>query len=915
MHKWRLEWLIWIFALLVLMIPVASVPAISLQSSSVSLLSPSNCPLGGCAAGQRLNFRSTFDLLSYLPSQNTNIQMCLYTPANWSVTQVGFNQTGKLSGAAYISDTSNCGTGPTDYVLSGGLSTALNSSFFGEALDFYFRLGNTASTNGSALVRVNEFNGSVWSQTGQSFNFISVTPVTNEVYVVENSTGCGSNTPCYVNSADDELTGVGTGLKDAVDAVASGSTINIKGYYPIKSNTVVINKSVVMQGFQNSTLSTNSLICTQPMLSLQNGITIQNLSINDGFCSLVNRDLIVVNSLEDINILSNNFFNGKDAISVISNQGKITIQFNNISNNSGYAINKPNASGNGQMVITANNILSNRSGVQVNCNNLGLVDHNFWGIGILPGTATSNCTSQAGKRLGSAIIDNLNNPGVQAALITVTSTKSYYFENSIAVQRPVTNPDNPNFDIFIVNHGNNSINTPFLNSGALSTLVPCNNFYDIFLAQGLTNNPELNIFMKYDLNAACIANVESTTYCGQSNSALFPLWWYDPEQLVTTGWNTTGQAPNGPSAGGVSGQVTTCSLPNKEISVQIDATGRPGINNDLTFTPFVVGLVGQPAAAVLSSFTAVPGNMQITINWKTTSELNTSGFYVQRRPTGTLTFSRVSPFVIHTGTDTAGATYSFIDNNVTNLTAYDYRLEIVGINLLSVYSNILSATPIPPTITPSITLTQTITQTPTITQTLITTITTTPTISLTPTITQTSTITPTPTRTRFRTATNTRTPFLIPYRSPTRTFAALQTSSSGYPAPTTGQTNPTSQGYPIVTNDSSQSENGYPAPGESTQQSGGYPGPEIEESEGTIIPSEGTPGFTPKPQLSPSVSTTKSSIPSSVDRNTNWIYPLLGSIIGLSLVLLVGYFLWKKGYMALPIRTKKDRIEIDEPDK
>jgi hypothetical protein len=626
-----------------------------------------------------------------------------------------------------------------------------------------------------------------------------------------------------------------------------------------------------------------------------------------------------VNSLEDINIISNNLFNGKDAISVISNQGKITVQFNNISNNSGYAINKPNASGNGQMVIAANNILNNRTGIQVSCNDLGLVDHNFWGIGVLPGTATSKCTSQASKRLGSAIIDHLNNPGVQAELITVTSTKSYYFENSIAVQRPLTNPDNPNFDIFIVNHGNNPMNTPFLNSGALSTLVACNNFYDIFLAQGSSNIPELNIFMKYNLNAACIANVESSTYCGQSNSALFPMWWYDPEQLVTTGWNTTGQAPNGPSAGGVSGQVTTCNLPNKEISVQIDATGRPGINNDLTYTPFVVGLVGQPAAAVLSSFTAVPGNMQVTINWKTASELNTSGFYVQRRPAGTLTFSRVSPFVIHTGTDTTGSTYSFIDNNVINLTGYEYRLEIVGINLLSVYSNILSATPISPTITPSITFTQTITQSPTITltstitQTLITTITTTPTISLTPTITLTSTVTPTPTRTRFRTATNTRTPFLIPYRSPTTTFAALQTSSSGYPAPT-GQITPTSQGYPIATNDSTQQEEGYPAPGESTQQSGGYPAPGNEETEDTMVPVDGTPGFTPEPQLSPSVSPTKFFITNSVDRNTNWIYPLLGSIIGLSLVLLVGYFLWKKGYMALPISPKEDQIEIDEPE-
>jgi len=33
-------------------------------------------------------------------------------------------------------------------------------------------------------------------------------------------------------------------------------------------------------------------------------------------------------------------------------------------------------------------------------------------------------------------------------------------------------------------------------------------------------------------------------------------------------------------------------------------------------------------------------------------------------------------------------------------------------------------------------------------------------------------------------------------------------------------------------------------------------------------------------------------------------------MIGLSLVLLVGYFLWKKGYMALPIKSRNETEEI-----
>jgi hypothetical protein len=910
MEKRFIHWFVWIVALLGLAISASSVPASPLQSSSISMISPSSCPSGGCAAGQRLNFRTSFDLLTYIPSATTNIQVCLFTPSNWAVSDVDFDLIGKLTGATYTTDTSQCGPLPTNYVLSKGISTSLTTNYFGDALDFYFRIGKTASFSGSTLIRVFEKNESGWSQTEQSFNFLSISPVNNSVFVAKDASNCESNNPCYINSKDDLATGIGTGLKDAVDVVDSGSTINILGNYPIKGNSVTIDKAITLQGNNNASLTNESFTCSQPILLLKNAITIQNLSINDGFCSLQNRDLLVIDSLQKIYIFSNNLTNGKDAIRISNNQENLTVRFNNIKNNSGYAMIKPNPSGTGQIIATANNIFNNRSGAQVSCSvkELGLVDHNFWGIGILPSVAAPDCTSQSGKRLGSAIIDNLADPGVQAQLITVTSTKKSYFENSIAVQRPTTTPDNPDFDIYIVNHGNNAANTPFLNSGSTSTLVPCNNYYDVFLAQGLTNILQLDLFFKYNLNAACIANVESSTYCDQSNPALYPLWWYDPDQLITTGWNTTGQAPNGPSAAGVSGQVTTCHLTNKEISVQIDSSGRPGISNDLNYTPFVVGLVGQPAAAVLSSFTATPGNMQVTINWSTASELNTSGFYVQRRQTGPLAFTRVSPFIVHTGTDSTGANYSFVDNNVTNLTSYDYRLEIIGTNLLSVYSNIISATPIPPTLTPTITLTPTTTLTPTITLTPTTTISTTPTITFTPTVTVTRTVTLTPTRTRFQTATRTRTPFLIPYRSPSRTRVVVSTIPIGYPAPTSANLTPDS-GYPVPTGGATQPSDGYPIPGESTQVDGGYPESGTESSQTTGTPETGSINRTPKPGSTIISKPTLSTNPSDGEKSTNWVYPLLGSMIGLSLVLLVGYFLWKNGYMALPFLSKQGQNE------
>lgn len=909
------HWTLWTFAFVLLSIPRASIPASPLLASSVSLIGPISCPAGGCAAGQRLNLQTSFDLLSYNPSEETNIQVCFFAPKNWAVSTVDFDLVGKITGADYVVDTTYCASPPTDYVLVGGTSTILSDEFFGDSIEFSFRLGATATTSGASLINVYEHDGTDWIHTEQSFNYLSVTAVKTEMFVANDAATCGTKSPCYINSKDDLASGIGTGLKDAVDVSSTNATISILGNYFVKEQTVLIDKPVTISGVQNASISSESPNCINPVLALKNEITIQNLTINDGACTYTNRDLLQVDSSHDIVIQSNNLVEGRDAISIRSNLGKVIVRFNNIKNNSGYAVFKSIESGDGQISLTANNVFNNQTGAQVECQNLGEVDHNFWGLGILPETSASNCTFTDGKLLGSPIIDNINQAGIQAQRVTVSADKTYYFEDQIAVKHAEVSPEATDFAIYIVNHGNNPVNSPFLSTSSLSTLVPCNNYYDIFLAETYETDPSLEIFMKYDANAACIANVESTSYCGQDNSALFPLWWYDPNQLITTGWNTTGQSPNGPSADDATGQVTTCLIPSKEISVVIDTIGRPGINNDLTYTPFVVGLIGQPAATVLSSFTAFPGDMHVEIKWSTSSELNTSGFYVQRKKTDDTKFERISSFIVKTGSDSSGSNYTYSDTSAINHSSYDYRLEILGTNMLSVYSNtIKNVTPLPPTTTPTVTLTPSITLTPTITQTPTVTITHTSTITLTPTVTSTRTITRTPTRTRYRTPTKTRTPFIIPYRSPTksRTPFIIRTSPAGYPAPT-NQLNPTSEGYPVSTHATAAPEGGYPAPGESTQTNGNYPAPENQDQESTPIPQEGTIPAQTRTAHGGNYTPTTGENEDQV-RNSDWIYPLLGSLIGLSLVLLVGYFLWKKGYLALPIEPKNEQGDIKNPN-
>ena len=158
MFKRLPHWMIWLIVFLLLAISAPNVPAAPNTSSSLSMLSPSNCPLGGCAAGQRINFRTSFDLNSYTPSVSSNVQICLYTPENWNVTEVGFDPIGKISGLTYQVNQTNCGPSPSGYELIAAVSAPINISIFGDTLDFYLRLGKNASANGTTLIRVYENN-------------------------------------------------------------------------------------------------------------------------------------------------------------------------------------------------------------------------------------------------------------------------------------------------------------------------------------------------------------------------------------------------------------------------------------------------------------------------------------------------------------------------------------------------------------------------------------------------------------------------------------------------------------------------------------------------------------------------------------------------------------------------------------
>ena len=790
-----------------------SAPVGSAQSggSTITLVGPPSCPPGGCAAGQRLSYQLDFVLGEYDASlSGPNVKVCVYIPESWFPTMVQLDIKGGVTENDYIDvvNSTRCTedlTPPTKYTLVAAGESAFNGIFvFQDSLNFSFRIGGAATSPGSILVRVFErLTDGTWRRTSQAFTpQMTPIPTAGEVFVAGSPALCSAN-PCYLNSAGDAVGGIGTGLKDAVDVVANGSKVIVLGSVALKGNAVSIDKQIGLEGRGDATLTSSGSNCDNAMLEINAGGWLHALTVNDGGCTSKNRNLLVLNTSANYVIQFSTLSGGADAIRVKNNTGSLTVRYNQIQGNSGYGLIWETGTAAGGLRVVANNLVQNGNPVECSAGAANpvanrIVNHNYWGGGS-PAAADTHCTINTGKRLGAPIQVNSGLPGVSAKSVTVTTTKTYHFDNQIGLSRSAEGGD---FDMYIINHGPTSPDgVPFTNYLAGSP-NPCSNYWDLFLAEGAAPGGSVDMFFKYNRSSACVAAIESTQFCElTTNTAKFPLWWYDPAGQVTAGWDTTGQNPAGSGAGGATGQATTCDMANDEIRVTMDNSGRPSLANDLNYTPFMVGI------PVPATFQTLASNNTVTVRWTTTSEVDLNGFYVLRSLGATGPFSPISDIIAHKGSATTGGDYSFIDGGRPNGVANYYRLQIQRSDGTYFLSDILSIIPNVATITPTPTPSRTLTLAPSRTAIIpIATATRAPTVTrrvVTPTrgVIATPTLAITPSRTSIDPLAN------------IRTLTAL--AGTGYPGPEeTSPTLPDLTGYPAVGTDIPPDTTGYPGQNE-----------------------------------------------------------------------------------------------------
>ncbi|MFZ3150641.1 MAG: hypothetical protein WA116_03050 [Anaerolineaceae bacterium] len=844
--------------------------------TKIDLVSPIGCPISGCAAGQRLNFQLSFQV-NPLFLIETNTKVCLTSTDGNSSTDLeplfefdgtSISPKGLISNVSYSQE--SCGIDlPVDEVEIVSVSSQ-HQIASADQLNLALRVSPDANLTGSLIVHVFEKDaGGLWKETGNAELEISTDPLpAQEAYVAKDSNTCGIYSPCYVNSADDLAGGVGTGLKDAVDALPDGtaaqaSEITILGSYPIKSQEVLVDKAfVVLNGLTQSQITTESTTCSSGMIALTNQSTIDNLTINDGNCTSVSRNLIRVNSPKPVTVQNSTLKNGANAILYEDNSGDLLVRFNQIEMNSGYAIRRSGASGAGKLTAVANNIVNNGwtllnnsqlSTFQVYCQDAakGTIDHNYWGDGIFP-DASSKCSYTSGAHLGAAILTK--NAGVAGEVKQVTSTGTNFFNSAVTVKH-LSDSD---YLLYVVNHGQGSEdNVPFLNHGS-ELITPCSNHYDIFLDSSAAAT-DLVASFKYNLNTSCQNAIESSTYCGQNDPALYPLWWFDPKTGLTSKWDRVGETIN----------KVSCNTSEKVITMTLQSTGpHPNLVADLNYTPFVVGLpLSEGTQLTESGLSASYQVNQVKLTWTSVSENNIGGFHIQRSLNLQGPFYRISPLIDSIGNPFTGGLYNYLDNNVELGKTYYYQLEVVNSSGLTVQLfgpvSISSAT-----------------QTPTNTFT--------PTITLTPTPSNTFTITLTPTKTSTRTSTPTRTQYY--YRSPTAinrtaTPVLYRTATSSYRSPT-----PRISGTPTITRTGTPGIGVYPFPS-------GTPSITTSPLPGIVSPTmTGTTGdVTQTPTLSTTEAVTESWLDKSdrYEEGSLWGIPLGIAATGLCL-LVTGWFVSKK---------------------
>jgi hypothetical protein len=231
---------------------------------------------------------------------------------------------------------------------------------------------------------------------------LTIQTLGNQVYVANDATGCGSNSPC--------LTGP-TALNTAIDNVVDPGNVFVLGDYLLSATTpadLTANKTVTLSGVGSASINMAPGVCTANAAILVNGasanLTIQNLTI-DGTCASGNRTAgaQVGGGTVDVRNSTLRDFGGS-GVAVNASGGTAIVEGSTFLNN-----NAALSGSGGALYAFANNVSTNTGANAVlNIATDDNVKCNYWGAYNMTGT---DATAQYARRLGAPVSTYLEGTG------------------------------------------------------------------------------------------------------------------------------------------------------------------------------------------------------------------------------------------------------------------------------------------------------------------------------------------------------------------------------------------------------------------------------------------------------------------------------------------------------------------------
>jgi len=309
---------------------------------------------------------------------------------------------------------------------------------------------------------------------------------------------------------------------------------------------------------------------------------------------------------------------------------------------------------NGDFVAYANNITNFTDGGLTSATGTFNARHNWWGTHATQPTGVDN--DSWNYRLGAPVAswsDGSGSATLGGASLTGTGTG------------------------VIVSHGRGLANVPFGKGNDPYASAMCSDYYDLFVLNGSGN---WTAVVPVDAGAAC----DVTFNTGK-------LYHF----------TLTGDMPDTTCSGSGCWNVPAGTTgASRTLQVTLDA------DTLLQGTPFIAGSEEtgtdpggmDPTMVTLAAFDAAPQGEAILVTWETATELENLGFNLYRGESASGPWVKLNAELLAAQNPGAvfGASYEWLDSEVTSGTTVYYRLEDVDVSGASTFHGPVSATPAEP---------------------------------------------------------------------------------------------------------------------------------------------------------------------------------------------------------------------------